>query len=165
MTRLIIAGSRGFDPDRIAKSGLAPDMTIDQINSVVRRFLFLTIDTAYTSLALGLADRTIEKVVSGGAVGVDTYGEQWARQEGIPVRRFLPEYEKFKNKRAAPLARNVEMAAHGTALIAISLGESTGTAHMMRVARDHGLPVAAIHVPDETLSRVLRYSTHFFLAT
>lgn len=80
----------------------------------------------------------ITEVVSGGARGVDTMGEDWAIQNKINVQQFIPRWEAGK---WAGLKRNRDMAAYADAVIAIWDGRSTGTAHMISVAKEKGLKV------------------------
>jgi YspA, cpYpsA-related SLOG family len=78
-------------------------------------------------------------VLSGCARGVDRLGEQWAHAHGVQVRRFPALW--LQNGRRAGLARNVEMAQHADALVAVWDGRSTGTAHMIKTMRSAGKPV------------------------
>lgn len=75
----------------------------------------------------------ITEVVSGGAVGVDRLGEQWARDHNVPVVRFLPDWKRFG--KPAGHFRNADMASYGDALIAIWNGESPGTKNMIESMR------------------------------
>jgi hypothetical protein len=79
----------------------------------------------------------ITQVVSGGARGIDTDGEQWARIRNIPVKQFLPDYAKFK--KGAPLVRNREMAEYADALAVFPGGK--GTNHMYYRAKECGLTI------------------------
>lgn len=74
----------------------------------------------------------ITEVVSGGADGVDTIGEDysvWILDKR--PKRFLANWKEFG--RSAGYKRNLEMARYADALIAIWDGESRGTAHMMSI--------------------------------
>jgi hypothetical protein len=87
----------------------------------------------------------ITLVLSGGAAGVDRLGESWAQARGIPVRRFVPDWDA--RGRSAGILRNVEMAAEADAgggprgWSALWDGSSRGTEHMIREARRRGLRV------------------------
>lgn len=73
----------------------------------------------------------VTEVVSGGAAGIDTCGEVYARRYRIPVKRFLPDYDKFPGSEAS-LERNKEMARYADALIAWpSERPWSGTKHMI----------------------------------
>jgi len=67
---------------------------------------------------------SISEVVSGGAKGVDRLGESYAQQHDIPVRRFKPDWKRYRQ--GAALQCNAEMAEYAEALIAVHNG-STGT--------------------------------------
>lgn len=113
--RLIIAGSRGIvDPDAEVANAIARS-PFHEGNVVV--------------------------VLSGGARGVDRAGERWARQHGIPVRRYRAAWSHL-GRRAGPV-RNEDMARNADALLAIWDGESPGTRNMMELAYHIGLNVYA----------------------
>lgn len=79
----------------------------------------------------------ITEIVSGTAQGVDRLGESWAFQNGILVKRFFPDWDKYG--RSAGYRRNVEMAEYADALIAIWDGKSRGTKHMIDIANKNNL--------------------------
>jgi hypothetical protein len=78
----------------------------------------------------------ITEIVSGGARGVDTYGELWAQDRDIPITRFKPDWGQG---RTAGKERNWDMGHYADALIAVWDGMSPGTAHMIAVAEVLGL--------------------------
>jgi len=84
----------------------------------------------------------ITEVVSGGAPGVDTLGEKAAAAFGIPVKVFPADWKQYK--RAAGPIRNQQMADYAEALIAIWDGESSGTADMIRRAKQMKLRVHVV---------------------
>lgn len=73
----------------------------------------------------------ITEVVSGGAIGVDTLGEDWARMQDVHVVRFLPDY-KIPNPKIAPLIRNEQMAKYSDCAVILWDGKSTGTLNMIK---------------------------------
>lgn len=77
----------------------------------------------------------ISEVVSGGALGVDIGGEQWARTKGIPVRRFPADWATH-GKAAGPI-RNAQMAEYADAVVLFPGGR--GTANMRSEAKKAGL--------------------------
>jgi len=81
----------------------------------------------------------VTEVVSGHARGIDRLGERWAAENGIPVKLFVPDWDK-DGKRAG-LLRNAEMAEYADALIAIWDGASRGTKNMIDNAEKKGLKV------------------------
>ena len=47
---------------------------------------------------------TPDTIVSGGAMGVDTYAREYAKMKGLKLIEFFPNYEKYG--KCAPLERN-----------------------------------------------------------
>lgn len=87
----------------------------------------------------------ITEVVSGAARGVDTLGEQFAKESGIPVTRFPADWTRY-GRSAGPI-RNRAMAEYADALIAITTG-SRGTASMIALAESHGLRVFVLKIDN-----------------
>jgi hypothetical protein len=52
----------------------------------------------------------VTEVVSGCATGVDTLGERWAEENGVPVKRFPADWNKYG--KAAGGMRNGDMAVY-----------------------------------------------------
>lgn len=88
----------------------------------------------------------ITEVVSGTARGVDRLGEQWARDNGVPVRRMPADWAQ--HGRSAGAIRNAQMAEYADALIAVWDGRSRGTKNMIDNARRRGMRVH-VHRTDE----------------
>lgn len=99
-------------------------------------------------------DIEMGEIVSGCAQGVDTLGEWYADQYGIPVKRFHADWENLKapgavikEKRgrrynaSAGFQRNEAMARYADALVLIWDGKSKGSADMLRRAVDHKLTI------------------------
>lgn len=75
-------------------------------------------------------------ILSGTARGVDLAGELWAHEHKLPVERYPADWS---TGRGAGYQRNVLMAEHADALVAIWDGKSSGTKHMIDIARRKGL--------------------------
>lgn len=103
-------------------------------------------DYAAVEGAVKASGFTITEVVSGCARGVDRLGEQWGYAHGVPIARFPADWKRYGQKLAG-LIRNKEMAQYADALIAVWDGKSTGTGHMIRVARERGLVVFVAALP------------------
>lgn len=88
-----------------------------------------TINPTVEEIELALKDVLITEVVSGGAYGVDSAGEDFARKNNISIKRFIPDWSKH-GKRAGPL-RNASMAAYGDILLLIWDGKSAGSKSML----------------------------------
>ena len=78
-------------------------------------------------------------IVSGGAVGVDTLAEEYAKQRGLPIRIIRPDYERYGRK--APLIRNREIVDCADLVVAFWDGSSHGTAYTVNYAKARGVPV------------------------
>ena len=91
--------------------------------------------------AYGASEQGIipSEVVSGGADGVDKFGEQYAKNCLLPVKRFPADWKRYG--RAAGRQRNLQMAVYAEALIAVWDGKSPGTRHMIETAERMGLKV------------------------
>jgi hypothetical protein len=128
--RVIVAGSRGIRSLEVVAAAIAASgFTVTEIVSG--------------------AQRTRDPVTGAIIGGADYWGEQWAAQQGVPVKLFPADWSL--GRRAGPL-RNESMAVYGQALVAVWDGQSRGTADMIRRARAHGLPVHVhrIAAPQET---------------
>jgi len=112
MFRVIIAGGRDFSDYALLKA------TMDKL----------------------LANITDEiTVVCGQAMGADTLGEQYAKENGYAVAYYPADWKQY-GKRAGYL-RNEQMAQNADALAAFWNGESRGTKHMIELASKYGLKV------------------------
>lgn len=83
--------------------------------------------------------RNPSEVVSGGAKGVDTYGEEFAANRGIPIKRF--EADWYSHGKAAGPMRNKQMAKYADRLLLVWDGESRGSANMKEEMLKLGKPV------------------------
>lgn len=89
----------------------------------------------------------ITEVVSGKARGVDTMGEQWAKENNIPIKEFPADWKKFGKK--AGYIRNTEMADYADALICVWDGASKGSSHMINIAKEKGLRVFVHNIKEQ----------------
>ena len=93
------------------------------------------------------------KVISGSARGADTLGERFAKEFGLEVKRFIPDWDGL-GKRAG-YVRNAEMAKYSVEdyndgmLIAFWDGVSRGTNHMIDLANKHGLEVHVVNYKEK----------------
>ena len=70
-----------------------------------------------------------DEIVSGGARGVDTLAEIYAKNNGIPIKIFKPDWDKYG--KSAGVIRNYEMAKYCDGAIVIHNG-SNGSLNMIR---------------------------------
>ena len=79
----------------------------------------------------------ITEVVSGGARGADQFGEEYAKMRDIPIKQFLPEWDRLG--KVAGFKRNFDMAKYADAVVIFAGGK--GTAHMLKVAKEQKLHI------------------------
>lgn len=118
--KLIVAGGRDFKDYRLLKE------TLDNFQK------------EYGNIA---------EVVSGTAIGVDMLGEQYANENNIPIKRFVPDW-KGLGKRAGHV-RNRQMGdyakEHGGMLVAFWDKQSRGTKGTIDYATKIGLKSVVVH--------------------
>jgi hypothetical protein len=91
----------------------------------------------------GFDHSDIDAVLSGTANGPDQWGEAWGEiAPGVEVERHPANWNRYG--KSAGFRRNEKMARSADALIAFWDGDSNGTEHMIRKARDNGLNVTVI---------------------
>lgn len=83
-------------------------------------------------------------IVSGGAVGADSYAKAYARKHHIPILEFLPNYKKFGKK--APILRNIQIVENCDTLLAFWDGSSRGTKFTIDYAHKKGVPVKVVRI-------------------
>ncbi len=97
----------------------------------------------------------ISEVVCGKAYGADTFGEQWALTNKIPIKYFPAKWDDLSHPNAvirtnkfghkydvtAGFRRNHEMGDYADALLAVWDGSSHGTKDMIDYATKKGLKV------------------------
>ena len=116
--RVAIVGSRGFSDSRLLAS----------------------------TMCTVLEHYTITEVVSGGARGADTLGEQWAKAHGIPTRVFLPDWNRFG--RSAGFRRNRDIIDNCDLCVAFWDGQSRGTKSSIDLAKQAGKRVLVVRYDD-----------------
>lgn len=94
----------------------------------------------------------ITEVVSGGATGVDSMGEIYALEHGIPLKRFPANWGVY-GKAAGPI-RNQQMANYAEGLIAFLAPVSRGTKNMIETAKKKGLPVKVYDITKPILQQL-----------
>lgn len=86
--------------------------------------------------------QNVTEIVSGGARGVDSAAAKYAKENGIPLTEFLPDYARYK--RAAPLKRNEKIAEYADEALAFWDGTSKGTLYTVELFKKLGKKVTAI---------------------
>lgn len=115
-------------------------------------------DYATVERAVRESGFTITELVSGGARGVDRLGEEWARRQKVPIKQFIPDWNRYGSRGPdhAGNVRNRQMAAYvgkEGGLIAVWDGTSPGTKNMVLEARKLGLKVFVLNLRKERQQR------------
>lgn len=87
---------------------------------------------------------SIDTVISGGAVGVDSVADELADRVGAAVRIHVPDYDRHGHR--APFIRNKDIVKQADFVLAFWDGESRGTAHALRLAVSHGIPCKIVRI-------------------
>lgn len=114
--RLIVAGTRTFRDYILLRNKL--DQLLSNINEPVT-------------------------IISGAAPGADTLGEQYAKQKGYSIKRFVANWKTLGKK--AGFVRNEEMAKEATHCVVFWDGKSKGTKHMIDLAKQYKLHIRIVH--------------------
>jgi hypothetical protein len=89
----------------------------------------------------------VTEVVTGGAQGVDTLGDNWAWVNKLDRTIMKASWEKYG--KAAGVIRNWRMAAYADACIVIWDGKSPGSRNMLETAKSRKLKVWEVIVGNE----------------
>ena len=84
------------------------------------------------------------EIVSGGARGIDSCAEAYARANGLNFTVFLPEYDRFG--RGAPIVRNKQIVDHVDKVLAFWDGKSRGTKSVIEYCKKQGKSVTVVIV-------------------
>lgn len=87
------------------------------------------------------------EIVTGGAAGVDTIAEKWAKKYNIEWICYLPQYEVYGGK-YAPLVRNKQMIEYADECVAFWDGKSKGTLMTIEYALSLERKVA-VHIIED----------------
>jgi hypothetical protein len=90
----------------------------------------------------------ITLIVSGGAMGADTLGERYARENGISTVIFKPDWSKG---RGAGFLRNTDIINEADIVVAFWDGKSRGTLDSIKKAEKQGKKV--LICPKHTLEK------------
>ena len=93
-----------------------------------------------------------DEIVSGGARGIDTCAEKYARTHGLRLTVFFPDYEKYG--KGAPLRRNHDIVQYADCVYAFWDGVSRGTSYTVELAKPYGKPVHVFQLIDGRFQEV-----------
>lgn len=125
MTKLIIAGSRSLQERK------------EEAWPILVRFLF-----TYKQ------KHNIIEIVSGTAAGADRFGEQYAEQNNIPLKKMPADWNKY-GRSAGPI-RNRQMAEYADEAVILWDGKSPGGLNMIETMRELKKPYYVLMVNDNS---------------
>jgi YspA, cpYpsA-related SLOG family len=123
--KLIIAGSRTLSPD---------PKSIYECIYYLHKVPFL-----------------IDEIISGGAKGVDTYANYFAKEYDLQFKEFPADWEKYG--KSAGYIRNKQMAEYADALFLIWDGESKGSGNMKETMLKLNKPVYEVIIRSSNVCR------------
>ncbi len=83
--------------------------------------------------------KPISLIIHGGARGADSLAGKWAEREGVEVKEFRAEWNKYG--RRAGYIRNVRMAEEGEPDLVVAFPGGRGTDMMIDIAKKKGISV------------------------
>lgn len=105
-------------------------------------------------------DYDCDEIVSGGAVGVDSFAQEFARLYGVKLVIMyptgdMPSPEKYHD-------RNRRIVDYSNAVIAFQNKESGGTQFTINYAKKRGIPITIIHGVNHSFMPCSRPTLHDF---
>ena len=85
-----------------------------------------------------------DTIVSGGAIGADTYAREFARKKGLRLIEYFPNYDKYG--KVAPLERNKLIVEECDCVLAFWDGNSRGTKFTIDYAREKNKPIKIVQI-------------------
>lgn len=85
----------------------------------------------------------ISEVISGGANGADKMGANFAKEYGIKLTEFLPDWNLYG--KSAGFIRNAEIIKNSDMVLAFWNSVSKGTAHSLKLAKEQKKPTLIIY--------------------
>lgn len=83
-----------------------------------------------------------DEIVSGGAEGIDRCAAEYAREHGMALTEFLPQYARYG--RGAPMVRNRQIVEYADRIVVFWNGHSKGSASVIAYAKKCGKPCEVI---------------------
>ena len=93
----------------------------------------------------------IIQIISGGAKGADTFGEEYAIVNNIPAMIFRADWKKYGKK--AGYIRNVDIIKNCDVCIAFWDGRSKGTEHDLELCETYSKPCYIYNSTDESFHK------------
>lgn len=109
------------------------------------------------ALAYDVLDRFFEKqgwvvwlIINGDATGADKASSRWAFDHNVVSDEYPPDWKRYG--KAAGMIRNRKMLTEGHPDAIVALPGGTGTANMVKIGREAGLPVYELECGEHVQS-------------
>ena len=99
----------------------------------------------YATLDVIHENRPVTRLIHGAARGADSLAAAWAKSRGVPTLAFPAHW--WRDGRAAGFLRNARMLRDGRPELVVAFPGGKGTAHMVGLARDAGVPLLEVAPP------------------
>lgn len=83
-------------------------------------------------------------IISGGARGADALARRYAREHGLPLEEYLPDYKNFG--KLAPLLRNNQIVRQADYVMCLWDGQSSGSRHVISLCLALDKPFIALPI-------------------
>lgn len=89
--------------------------------------------------------RNATAIISGGALGIDSYARRYALENAIPLTELLPDYAQHPGK-IAPILRNRDIVNAADYVLAFWDGKSRGTRHVIQLCLECQKPYRIVDI-------------------
>ncbi len=111
--------------------------------AIVGSRTFNDYETLSYALKSHFSSMRVDEIISGGASGADKLAAKFAKENGIKLTEFLPDWDK--HGRAAGFIRNEDIVGAGDFLVAFWDGVSRGTRNDLSIAKRLKKPTLIIY--------------------
>lgn len=103
----------------------------------------------------------ISVIVSGGAVGPDSFAEEWAKVNGVPFLGFYAKWHEDDGQinRGAGFKRNHLIIKNSDVVVAFWDGRSNGTKHSLEIAEKYNKRIILLNFNGEVIQNVTKINT------
>jgi hypothetical protein len=91
----------------------------------------------------------VDEIITGGSTGVDLIAREYALQNNIAYKEFVPNWQDDLN--AAGLVRDARMAEYGTHLLVLSNGASKESKNLIAEAKKNNLTIRTVGYVEEII--------------
>lgn len=101
-------------------------------------------DYDLVKVAIKWSDFAVTEIVSGGAKGVDTLAERYAKENKLPITIFKPDWNTYGM--SAGFRRNKDIIESVEAVIVVWDGQSRGSKHSIGLAKKYNKPCYILQI-------------------